>query len=750
MSARALRRARPAHHRGLDVVNIAATQITINSGCAPTIVRIRGTKKGTTVRATFKPNTCRNIKGKAKLTGLIDLTCKQLTGTFVAKKSKVKRPFVATISTCGDQFWDPIGEECDAGQGCTQTEQCSAACACEPLIPTTTTSVPHGTTTSTTAPKPDLTPTDFQGPAAGDAGAQITLSWTVKNQGQLQATAPWNDAVFLSEDDVYSGSDRPLGGAFQHQTGLPVGQTYDKTDAVVTLPDLAAGSYFLIVRTDSSSQVAETNESNNTKAIPITLRTPDLVPTDFTGPTTGVASTAITVSWTVANQGTGSCPPSWNDTIYFSEDAVLGTGDRTLNTFAHNVALDVSQSYDKTNQSVTLPAVAAGDYFLIVKTDNSNQQFEENENNNTRAIPITIQTADLTPTAFTGPSTASAGKPLMVSWTIANQGSGTANPPWNDTVYFSQDDVLGTGDTSLGTFARNVALGVGQTYDKVDQPVTIPAVAVGNYFLIVKTDNSGTVFEPNENNNTRAIAITVQTPDLTPTDLGAPASAGAGAQITVSWTVANQGTGPATPAWNDTVYLSEDDVPGSGDRTLGSFQHTVALNAGDSYAKTDAVVTIPNIPAGNYFIVLKTDNSSTVFESNENNNTRAIAFTVQTPDLVPTALSAPGSAAKGAQISISWTVANQGTGVANPSWSDAIYLSLDETIGTGDVNLGSVARNVALNPNQSYDKTNVNVTIPTTTAPGSYFLIVRTDNGSQIFEASDTNNTKTFAISVTP
>ena len=80
---------------GVDVVAVSATQIAVDSGCAPAVVRVRGTRHGTRVRATFRE--CRDVKGKARLKGLIDIGCTTLEGTFIAKKEHVRRPFSATL-----------------------------------------------------------------------------------------------------------------------------------------------------------------------------------------------------------------------------------------------------------------------------------------------------------------------------------------------------------------------------------------------------------------------------------------------------------------------------------------------------------------------------------------------------------------------------------------------------------------------------------------------------------------------------
>ena len=61
----------------------------------------------------------------------------------------------------------------------------------------------------------------------------------------------------------------------------------------VSLPQVAAGSYFLILRVDNDNNRAEANENNNSKVFPITVTSPDSrLPVEFTGMSSGSAGTA--------------------------------------------------------------------------------------------------------------------------------------------------------------------------------------------------------------------------------------------------------------------------------------------------------------------------------------------------------------------------------------------------------------------------------------------------------------------------
>ncbi|NQT84536.1 hypothetical protein HQ563_16055 [bacterium] len=235
-------------------------------------------------------------------------------------------------------------------------------------------------------------------------------------------------------------------------------------------------------------------------------------------------------------------------------------------------------------------------------------------------------------------------------------------------------------------------------------------------------------------------------PDLTPTALMAPVSVVTQHRVEVSWTVENQGTGEAQAPWYDRLYLSEDEVLDGGDRVLDSVYRTQALLPGESYSPS-RTVTIPNVPAGTYYLIVRTDLNDNVYEADETNNvSAAIAVEILTPDVILTGLTAPASVVTQHRAEVSWTVENQGTGEAQASWYDRLYLSEDEVLDGGDRVLDSVYRMQALLPGESYSPSST-VTIPNVPA-GTYYLIVRTDLNDNVYEADETNNVTSQATYV--
>jgi large repetitive protein len=195
--------------------------------------------------------------------------------------------------------------------------------------------------------------------------------------------------------------------------------------------------------------------------------------------------------------------------------------------------------------------------------------------------------------------------------------------------------------------------------------------------------------------------------------------------------------------------LSTDAVFG-GDVTLVQVGHTSSVAAGASYTQPVNGVVMPASTApGNYFLIVRTDVGISITESNETNNDLAVPIIVTRPDLVPTNLTAPATAAHGQAINVSWTITNQGIGPAAGGWADRLLLSSNSTFDSGDVTLVQVGHTGGLAAGSSYTQPVNGVVIPFGTLPGDYFLIIRTDFGGVIAELNETNNDLAVPITIT-
>ncbi|WP_414521415.1 CARDB domain-containing protein, partial [Umezakia ovalisporum] len=152
----------------------------------------------------------------------------------------------------------------------------------------------------------------------------------------------------------------------------------------ITLPNTAPGNRYLLFRSDSYNYQGETDETNNTLAVPITLGAPDLVISAATAPASGNIGGSLEVSWTVTNQGTGAAERDWYDGIYISDDEILDSSDTqvTWEYIGEQTPLAADGSYT-ISSNITLPNTAPGNRYLLFRSDSYNYQGETDETNNT-------------------------------------------------------------------------------------------------------------------------------------------------------------------------------------------------------------------------------------------------------------------------------------------------------------------------------------------------------------------------------
>jgi subtilase family serine protease len=475
---------------------------------------------------------------------------------------------------------------------------------------------------------------------------------------------------------------------------------------------------------------------------------PDLAPTALTAPATVSPRQSIAVSWTVANRGTGSAVPRWNDVVYLSTDSVCCAVDEAVAALEITAVAGAGQSYTRT-QTATVPRVPAGQYYLIVSTDNGRVLPEADKANNRRVLPITVRTPELVPTALTAPATWVRGQTLSVSWTVVNQGDGTVYGASSDFLYLAPAPGPACCDHArfLGRAGRTAPLTPGAAYSQKVSLEVPDDVALGRYSLVLVVDEGNVVKETDEPNNRREIPITITAADLVLTAFTAPAALTTQQSVSVSWTVKNQGDASATSPWNDRISLSTTAFCCFGNPVVATVSRPTPLAPGASYAATK-LFTVPNVPAGSYFLHVNADDGLAISESDEGNNHRTIPIAVTTPDLVAAGLTAPASVRAQQVVSLGWTVSNGGSGAAKAPWMDTVYLSSDQTCCAGDTALATVSHTAALAPGASYAQTK-SVTIPSR-PPGNYFLILKVDTGGAVYEANESNNLRVVPLTIAP
>lgn len=509
------------------------------------------------------------------------------------------------------------------------------------------------------SPWPDLDIVSKTNPSIVAAGQQVTIQWDVVNSGVAAVTAPsWNDKVFISSSAVWdSAASTLLKNVVRAAPLLPSG-SYSQS-AVVILPVTISGTYYFFIFTDAGNAVFEhTDEGNNIErsaAVSVQPYPPiDLQAGNIVVPSSGWSGVAVPVQFTILNIGAGKTIASkWDDAVYLSTDTLLNPGqDSLLTVIRRQGVLDAGESYIR-NLVVRLPEGVSGNFFCLVRTDTANDVSDSNVLNNLNHSPSTIAIAlspppDLRVISASAPTSAQAGQPMIVRWTVENNGSGqTLDSSWNDAIYLSTDIYLDPADTRLGTKKRSGAISSGLSYsDSLE--VVIPAYFSGALYLLVQTDSKNDVFEQTaEGNNvlSRPVTVSIAAPsDLIITDITVPDSAIAGENTTISWTIRNQGANPANGWMNDAVYLSSDQVWEVTDPVFGIYRRSINLAPGASMTMSikrnlndaflaDSVgnltMPMPGFAPGSYYAIIRSDIRNFIYESNENNNAKTSTGTTQ-------------------------------------------------------------------------------------------------------------------------
>lgn len=619
----------------------------------------------------------------------------------------------------------------------------------------------------TRSPFPNLVVSLVTAPNTIFSGQQFDVTWRVTNIGDAPTSAAtWKDQLYLSTNGTIDGQDTHL-GSIPTPAFLNPGESYEQT-MTVTVPDGVQGPRYVLVATDSNHRVFELNNEGDNVGVSELIDAqltppPDLQVVNVDAPSAAFSGQPMTLRWTVGNEGLGdTVADRWFDRVWFSADDTLDSADILLGEFVHDGALNAGDTY-LAEQAVALPTALTGPYYFIVQTDRRDQVFEfAFEGNNVGFDPtptdvLLTPPPDLATTAVTAPTDAEAGRLLNVSYHVDNDGAtATPNDHWTDRVYLSLDGVFDpSDDTEIGQFLHRDAIQPGEGYD-VNLSLRIPDGISGTYTLFVVADQSNLVFELDNDNNIATplstIDIALTPPDLVVTQVDAPAIAAAGAGLTLSFDVQNQGLGDTTTdLWYDDIYLSSTgDVTGA--TRLKSVRHNDGLALNDHYTVDLASLDIPlSFSPGDYSLIISVDSHGDAYELDDANNlwVQPITIVRDTADLVVSDITPIASAFSGQDTDFQWTVTNQGTAATNATaWNDLVYLSTDPALGGAeDILIGQFQQTNPLGAGQSYTRLE-SIHIPDGLT-GDYYIVIQTDNANRVFEADAEDNNITPADAVT-
>ena len=275
-----------------------------------------------------------------------------------------------------------------------------------------------------------------------------------------------------------------------------------------------AGTKTLAVLADDPNQVAESNESNNSRSLSFTVAEPPPPPE----PDLIVKSVALVgsnlvdgdnvyVSAVVQNVGDAATPSNQSVTV-----SVKVNGSMVDTEAFANLAAGASVSI----QTSTPWQATAGTKTLSVQADDPNQVQESDEGNNSKSMSFTVAEAP-TPgdpdlvidSVQQSPTNPAEGDAVHFTATVRN--AGTVATPTGQAVSVSFS-VNGTVFTSVST----TPLGARSSATVSTNGGSGWVATAGDKILTATADPSGNIAEGLESNNTRSKSFTVAEPPLPP------------------------------------------------------------------------------------------------------------------------------------------------------------------------------------------------------------------------------------------
>ncbi len=241
-------------------------------------------------------------------------------------------------------------------------------------------------------PAVDLLANSLGAPAIVAAGSTAPVKFSVVNIGSTPTTAPFSDAIFLSDDATLGGNDQLL-RLVSKTDPVASNQGYGVSTSVA-IPSTAVGLKNLILVSDLANQAGDIIRANNIRVIPLAVLAPTAVGpvTDLLGEVqsliggklaaSGVSADGRSVTFDVTNgqdyQFGGFRLTDVNSTVTVGLDGSVsanGTGNLHVPlSSANEVVIPVTFSATPTTLTVdgvaTLPTFRYGDEPALITAQN--------------------------------------------------------------------------------------------------------------------------------------------------------------------------------------------------------------------------------------------------------------------------------------------------------------------------------------------------------------------------------------------
>lgn len=545
------------------------------------------------------------------------------------------------------------------------------------------------------------------GPSAAPPDTDATYTITLTNFGPADATSvSWTDTL---PNSVPAGS--PMTFVSFNQTSGPAFNCGSPSTTVTCtlstfpsgstatfqfvghIPPGTAGKTYTNVANQTTSN--DPTSENDSAATTVTVSSAD-VGVSKSAPLT--ANAGGTMSYVIALSNGGPDPAtnvSFSDTLPSQETFVsvvqntgpAGTCFTGQTVFCGVPFLGNGQSAQFTVNVAISPSTANGTLLTNTATATSDS-FDSNPNNNSSSASTTISaTADVA-VAKSGPASANAG--TNVSYTIAVTNNGLADAssvslvdvlPANTTfVSLVQNSGPAFNCTTGATINCSIATLTAGSSSSFTLTVAVSSGATGTVSNTANVSSTTTDSNPGNNSSTASVTITTSA-DVSITKTAA-SSVSAGANLTYTVTVANNGPSDAqSVTWTDTLpagatFVSENQTNGPtfNCTTGATISCSIGTLVNGASATFTAVAGVSNATPNGTVLSNIANVTSTTADSNPANNSSTATTTVAaSADLSVTKSGPTTQVATGFDIVYTITAANSGP-------SDAFNVTLTDTL----------------------------------------------------------------------
>ena len=497
----------------------------------------------------------------------------------------------------------------------------------------------------------DLIVSQITVPDSGFAVYGLPISYHVTNNGSGTTYGHWIDSLFISCEATFNRSTSIFIGQKAQSRSIAGGSFYADSMLVNIAPTYLIGNCFtggedvpdvyFHVKANANLGTYETSINNNTGgSVARKLINPnvDHIVTGVTMPDVITSGRIFSGAWNIKNIGYNpgqSYYSSWIENWHLVPDSANPDAGLRIYGYPENNVLGRNQSFTYQRQ-ITLPAVPAGEYYVRITTNGTNQiKAERNLTNNSqflrgtdgRAKKILVNEpveADLTGSMGAYSPVINAGQYLSVPLTVTNNGpANTSAGSFTSFLWLSTDFLAGNaGDIIISHPITSGVLTPGQSFTSTISALIPINILPGNYILIFDINAQKMVYETSLGNNRIFGYLTVNTPplnDLIVSNVQSADTALLGYPFPTKWKVQN--LSPSNTAGNGTdgIYLSTDESTDSA-VLQGTWHHSFFIPALgiDSFTNTPV---IQGVTEGDYNLLVRTDILNNFNDPNRNNNT---------------------------------------------------------------------------------------------------------------------------------